>query len=122
MANGMVLVGETYRECSRQSNRFSRRGKRHAVVFIDREYVADSLFNFLCEHNSRDGRINAVQAALHGRGECRRACRGPVRGRILLRLGDGLAFGCTLWVRYIIIKILVRPRSCEDVQCSEARR
>lgn len=115
------MSGDTYRENSGQSNRFSRRGKRQAVVCIDREYVTDSLFDLLCEQKSGGGRRNAVQAALHARGECRCARRRPVRGGVLLRLGDGLAFGCALWVRYIILKILVGPRSCEDVQCPKSR-
>jgi len=91
-----VFVGETHRERSRQSNRLGRRREHHAVLLIDLERGADALLDVIREQKSGNGRRNAVQAALHTRGECRRAGRGPVRGRVLLYFEDGLAFGCAL--------------------------
>jgi hypothetical protein len=81
-----VLVGGTYREHSRQSNGRSRRRERYAVRLIERERGADALLDVIREQKSGNARGKAVQAALHTRGECRRAGRAPVRGRVLLCL------------------------------------
>lgn len=87
----------THRERSRQSDGLGRRSERQAVLLINLERGADTLLDVIGEQESGNARGDTVQAGLHTRGECRRACRAPVRGRVSLRLEDRLTFGRALW-------------------------
>ena len=96
-----MLVRGTHRERSRQSDGLGGRSERQAVLLIDLERIADALPDVIREQESGNARGDAVQAALHSRGECRIACRAPVRGRGFHRLEDGLTFSCTLCSQYV---------------------
>lgn len=96
-----MLGPGTHSERSRQSNRLGRRRQRQAVLLIDLERVTDALLDVIREQKRGNRRGNAVQAALHSRGECRGAGRAPVRGRVFLRLEDGLTVGCALCGQYV---------------------
>ncbi len=115
----MVLVRGTHRERSRQSDGLGGRSERQAVPLIDLDRVVDALLDVIREQESGNVRGDAVQAALHSRGECRRACRAPVRGRVFHRLEDGLTFGCTLCGQHV--KGCGRREVRSHLQCHSLR-
>lgn len=100
-----MLARGTHRERSRQSDGLGGRSKRQTVPLIDHERVIDALLDVIREQESGNVRGDAVQAALHSRGECRIACRAPVRGRVFHRLEDGLTFSCTLYGQYVKLRV-----------------